>query len=65
MKSLLFFSNPFGFGPTATMMAVLRHFIQLKNVKIIVVARGLCAEILDNTSNVHIVNIDQRNIAEI
>lgn len=65
MKSLLFFSNPFGYGPTATMMAVLRHFIQLKNVKIIVVAQGLCAEILDNTSNVHIVNIDQRNIAEI
>ena len=51
MKSLLFFSNPFGYGPTATMMAVLRHFTNLTNVKIYVIARGLCAEILDN--NMH------------
>lgn len=66
MKSLLFFSNPFGYGPTATMMAVLRHFTNLTNVKIYVIARGLCAEILDNnTSNIQIVDIDQRDVKQI
>ncbi len=65
MKSLLFFSNPFGYGPTATMMAVLRHFFNLKNVQIYVVARGLCKEILDDYKELEIIDIDQRNVSEI
>lgn len=65
MKSLLFFSNPFGYGPTATMMAVLRHFFNLKNVQIYVVARGLCKEILDDYKELEIIDIDQRDVSEI
>lgn len=65
MKSLLFFSNPFGYGPTATMMAVLRHFENVKSVKIYVIARGLCKEILNNHKNIEIIDIDQRDVSEI
>ena len=65
MKSLLFFSNPFGYGPTATMMAVLRHFLKLTDVKICVVARGLCREIVGSYKNLEIRDIDQRDIPEI
>ena len=65
MKSLLFFSNPFGYGPTATMVAVLRHFLKIQDIKIIVVARGLCGEILDEYKNVEIIDLDQRDIPEI
>ena len=65
MKSLLFFSNPFGYGPTATMMAVLRHFLKLTDVKICVVARGLCREIVGSYKNLEIIDIDQRDIPEI
>ena len=65
MKVLLFFSNPFGYGPTATMMAVLRYFLKLQDVKIYVVAHGLCKEILDINKNLEIIDIDQRDISEI
>ena len=65
MKSLLFFSNPFGYGPTATMVAVLRHFLNLTNVQICVVARGLCKEILDDYKKLEIIDINQRDISEI
>ena len=64
-KEVFFFSNPFGYGPTATMIAVLRHFLNLKNIKIYVIANGLCAEILDKTSNITIINIDQRDVTKI
>lgn len=65
MKSLLFFSNPFGYGPTATMMAVLRHFLNLKNIQIYVIARGLCKEILEDYKTLTIIDADQRNVSEI
>ena len=65
MKSLLFFSNPFGYGPTATMVAVLRHFLNLQNVQIHVVARGLCKEILDEYKTLEIIDMDQRDVSEI
>lgn len=50
-KEIFFFSNPFGYGPTATMIALLRRFSNLKNIKIYVIANGLCAEILDKNSD--------------
>jgi len=65
MKSLLFFSNPFGYGPTATMLSVLRHFLKLQDIEITVVARGLCKEILDDYKNIKIIDMDQRAISEI
>ena len=64
-KEIFFFSNPFGYGPTATMIALLRRFSNLKNIKIYVIANGLCAEILDKTSNITIINIDQRDVTKI
>lgn len=64
-KEIFFFSNPFGYGPTATMIALLRRFFNLKNIKIYVIANGLCAEILDKTSNITIINIDQRDVTKI
>ena len=65
MKCLLFFSNPFGYGPTATMVAVLRHFFKLQDIKIYVIARGLCKEILGINKNLEIIDIDQRDVSEI
>ena len=65
MKSLLFFSNPFGYGPTATMMAVMRHFLNLGDIQICIVARGLCKEILKDYGKTEIIDINQRDIPEI
>lgn len=63
-KDLIFFSNPFGYGPTAKAIGVLNEFKKVKNVHLHYVASNACLEIFDDT-DVNVIQADQRNYTEI
>lgn len=60
MKNLFFFANPFGYGPTATIISILREFKGTNNIKLHFVGNGLCEELFD-IPNVNFINSDQRD----
>jgi len=67
-KTVIFFSNPFGYGPTGTLVPIAKKFNDsLGNTQFIFASSGLCNEILDRQQlgKFHFYEIDQRNLADI
>lgn len=64
ISDLIFFSNPFGYGPTAKAIAVLNECKKLSNIQIHYVASNSCLEIFDD-SDIDIIHADQRNYDKI
>lgn len=64
MKTALFFSNPFGFGPTGKMIAVLEEFKKHWDGQIVYASSGLCKEIMHMTDIIQ-EDVDQRDEASI
>lgn len=63
-KTLILFSNPFGYGPTGRLVAILEEFCRLWGGKIVCVASGLTKEPHNKQHDrkVKFVAIDQRNL---
>ncbi|MFA4827363.1 MAG: hypothetical protein WC596_03915 [Candidatus Shapirobacteria bacterium] len=67
-KTVIFFSNPFGYGPTGTLIPIAKKFNDsLKNVQLIFASSGLCNEILNQhqLDKFNFYEINQRSIEEI
>jgi hypothetical protein len=66
-KTAIFFSNPFGYGPTGKIIALLDNFSKLWKGNIVCVANGLTSEMHDfkNNKKVIFTRIDERNEKEI
>ena len=64
IKDLIFFSNPFGYGPTAKAIAVLNECKKLSDVRIYYIAANSCLEIFDDR-DIEIINADQRDYDKI
>jgi hypothetical protein len=55
-KTIIVFSNPFGYGPTGNAIPVLETLSKLKNVDLIFAGSGLCLEILPSKYKSFILN---------
>lgn len=64
ISDLIFFSNPFGYGPTAKAIAVLNECKKLSNIQIHYVASSSCLEIFDDP-DIDVIHADQRNYDKI
>ncbi len=62
-KTIVVFSNPFGYGPTGNAIPILKSLSALKNTEIIFAGSGLCLEILPKEYRSH--TLDERNEVEI
>ena len=60
MRTAVFFSNPFGFGPTGKMIAVLEEFKKYWDGQIVYASNGLCREIM-HISDIIQKDVDQRD----
>ncbi len=64
-KTIVIFSNPFGYGPTGVAVPVVEYFLHsLKIDEVIFAGSSLCLEILKG-SKVNTVEVDERNEVEI
>lgn len=64
-KIIVIFSNPFGYGPTGSVIPVLRSLLgQVKDADVVFVGSGLCLEIISGVP-VKIVHLDERDEVEI
>ncbi|MFH1049240.1 MAG: hypothetical protein V1732_06290 [Patescibacteria group bacterium] len=60
-KTIVVFSNPFGYGPTANAIPVIENLLTaVKEIDIIFAGSRLCREIIDN-DQIKIVDIDERS----
>lgn len=66
-KTIIFFSNPFGYGPTGKVIALLDEFSNSWKGDIVCVANGLTGEMHDlkNKRRINFIKIDERNEEEI
>jgi hypothetical protein len=64
-KTIIIFSNPFGYGPTGNAIPILYSLLEkTKNIDIVFAGSGLCMEIVSNVS-VKKVYLNERNESEI
>ncbi len=64
-KTIVIFSNPFGYGPTGNAIPVLRSFLSsLNNTELVFAGSGLCLEIVSHVST-NIICLDERDEVEI
>lgn len=70
IEKILLFSNPFGYGPTITLLHIVEELTSRTHVKLIVVGKdnGLCKEIFmrsKHPKNIDWVDLDERNYDEV
>lgn len=61
IKHIYFFANPFGYGPTATLISIIHCFVGTKDVELHAVCKGLCCELLKGIPEIEIIQADQRD----
>lgn len=62
-KTIIVFSNPFGYGPTGNAIPVLEHLSKIQDIDLIFAGSGLCLEILPSKFKTVVLN--ERNELEI
>lgn len=64
-KTIVAFSNPFGYGPTGTIIPILKELAeQATNTKIVFVGSGICMELMSGM-NIETAILDERNEEDI